>query len=375
MHHEHDTLGAVWLDMGDWKRPRYYKTAGSSLERRCVEEEYCAVRERVGVIDVSTLGKLDVKGRDAGRLLDKVYTNRFSDLRPGRVRYSVLCDEAGTVLDDGTVSRLAEHHWFITTTTGNLDFVQQWLEWWLAGTGWDVHITNITGGMASVNVAGPKARDTLRKLTTCELESKAFPYMACRQTEIAGVQAILLRIGFVGETGWEIHVPADSGTHVWRSLLEAGAEFGIRPFGVETQRVLRLEKRHVIVGVDTDALTNPFDAGMAWVAKLDKEDFIGRAALRRIEAQPLQQRLVGFVMDRGLLPEDGAPVLVDGRIAGRVTSARYSPVNGKAVGLAWVPAAVASEGAGIDVRVKGQLVKARVTEQAFYDPEGARLRM
>jgi sarcosine oxidase subunit alpha len=375
MHHEHDTLGAVWLDMGDWKRPRYYKTAASHLERQCVEEEYRAVRERVGVIDVSTLGKLDVKGRDAGRLLDKVYTNRFSDLRPGRVRYSVLCDEAGTMLDDGTVSRLAEHHWFITTTTGNLDFVQQWLEWWLAGTGWDVHITNITGGMASVNVAGPKARDTLRKLTTCELESTAFPYMACRQAEIAGVQAILLRIGFVGETGWEIHVPADSGTHVWRSLLEVGAEFGIRPFGVETQRVLRLEKRHVIVGVDTDALTNPFDAGMAWVAKLDKEDFIGRAALRRIEAQPLQQRLVGFVMDRGLLPEDGAPVLVDGRIAGRVTSARYSPVNGKAVGLAWVPAAVATEGSEIDVRVNGSLVKARVTEQAFYDPEGARLRM
>src|SRR2546427_8397846 len=156
--------------LGDWKRPRMYTS---------VEEEYRAVRERAGLIDVSTLGKLDVKGPDIGKLLDKVYTNRFSDLRSGRVRYSVLCDEAGTMLDDGTISRLAQDHWFITTTTGNLDFVQQWLEWWLVGTGWQVYITNVTGGLASVNLAGPKARDVLRKLTECDLETKAFPYMGC----------------------------------------------------------------------------------------------------------------------------------------------------------------------------------------------------
>ncbi len=375
MHYEQEALGAVWLDMGEWKRPRYFKTASCSNEKTCVEEEYKAVRERAGLIDVSTLGKLDVKGRDTGKLLDKVYTSRFSDQRAGFVRYSVLCDEAGIMLDDGTISRLADDRWFITTTTGNLDFVQQWLEWWLVGSGWDVHVTNVTGGMASVNLAGPKARDVLRKVTDCDLDTKAFPYMRCRQAQVAGASAILMRIGFVGETGWEIHVPAESGAGLWDALLAAGAEFGIRPFGVEAQRLLRLEKRHVIVGVDTDALTNPYEAGMAWVAKLDKPDFIGKAALQRLEKQDQRQSLVGFVMLEDSLPDDGAAVLVDGKLAGRVTSARYSPLHRKPIGLAWAPIAAAREGAEIGIRVEGRLARARVTQQAFYDPEGARLRM
>ncbi len=163
MHYAHEESGAVWMDMGEWKRPRYYKTLSLDVERACVEEEYRAVRERAGLIDVSTLGKLDLKGQDAGKLLDKVYTNRFSDLKPGRVRYSVLCDEAGIMLDDGTISRLAENHYFITTTTGNLDFVQQWLEWWSVGTGWDVHITNLTGGRAAVNLASPRRATCFRR--------------------------------------------------------------------------------------------------------------------------------------------------------------------------------------------------------------------
>ena len=316
-----------------------------------------------------------MKGRDAGKLLDKVYTNRFSDLKPGRVRYSVLCDEAGIMLDDGTISRLAEDHYFITTTTGNLDFVQQWLEWWLVGTGWDVHITNVTGGRAAVNLAGPQARDVLKTLTACDLSSKAFPYMACREAEVAGAPALLLRIGFVGETGWEIHFPAEYGEYLWARLLEAGKAYDIRPFGVEAQRLLRLEKRHVIVGVDTDALSNPYEAGMAWVAKLDKPDFIGRNALsRQAEAAP-QQNLVGFVMNDDAVPQDGAAILVDGALAGRVTSARYSPKNGKAVGLAWVAAKSATEGTEIQIRVNGSTARARIVPEAFYDPAGERLRM
>ena len=375
MHYEHDAWGAVWMDMGEWKRPRYYETHKGSEGKACIEEEYRAVRERVGLIDVSTLGKLDVKGGETGKLLDKVYAGRLSDLRPGRVRYSVLCDEAGIMLDDGTVSRLADDHYFITTTTGNLEFVQQWLEWWLAGSGWDVHVTNVTGGLAAVNVAGPKARDVLAKLTDCDLATEAFPYMACQRVAVAGIEALLMRIGFVGETGWEIHVPAEYGAHLWKVLLEAGREFDIRPFGVEAQRLLRLEKRHVIIGVDTDALTNPFEAGMPWVVRLDKEDFIGRVALRRLATQKPNQNLVGFVMNGETLPEDGAAILANGKLAGRVTSARYSPVNRKSVGLAWVPPEFAREGAEVDVRVGGRLVRAYITRRAFYDPEGARLRM
>jgi len=316
-----------------------------------------------------------VKGRDACKLLDKVYTNRFSDLKPGRVRYSVLCDEAGIMLDDGTISRLAENHYFITTTTGNLDFVQQWLEWWLVGTGWDVHITNLTGGRGAVNLAGPKARDVLQSLTACDLSTKAFPYMACREAEVAEVPALLMRIGFVGETGWEIHFPADYGEHLWKKLLEAGKNFNIRPFGVEAQRLLRLEKRHVIVGVDTDALSSPYDAGMAWVAKLDKADFIGRNALSRLAEATPPQSLIGFIMNEDAIPKDGAAVLVDGALAGRVTSSRYSPHQGKAVGLAWVASASAGAGAEIEIRVNGGTARARIVPDAFYDPAGKRLRM
>jgi sarcosine oxidase, subunit alpha len=252
--------------------------------------------------------------------------------------------------------------------------VQQWLEWWLIGTGWDVHITNVTG-LAAVNLAGPQALSVLSKLTDCDLSSGAFPYMSCRQVEVAGVPVLLLRIGFVGETGWEMHFPGEWGEYLWKKLLEVGKEFDIRPFGVEAQRLLRLEKRHVIVGVDTDALTNPLEADMGWVAKMDKPDFIGKAALARLRLRGPQQKLVGFVMQGDTVPEDGAAILVHGKLAGRVTSARYSPVNDKAVGLAWVSAEAEKAGEEIRVRVNGRLEAARITSKAFYDPEGVRLRM
>jgi len=359
--------------MGEWKRPRYYRTGSCAVEKQCVEEEYRAVRERAGLIDVSTLGKLDVKGPTRASCSTSLHESLFGSAAGARA----LCGDvrrsgnpARRRHDFPAVGESLVHH----TTTGNLDFVQQWLEWWLVGSGWDVAVTNVTGGMAAVNLAGPKARDVLRKLTGCPLETEAFPYMACREAQVAGAPALLMRIGFVGETGWEIHAPAEAGSHLWSELMQAGEEFGIRAFGIEAQRLLRLEKRHVIIGVDTDALTNPYEAGMGWVAKLDKADFIGRAALRRLETEPPQNSLVGFTME-GALPEDGAAVLVDGKLAGRVTSARYSPVNGKAVGLAWVPASSAREGAEIAVRVEGRPAPARVSTRAFYDPEGARLRM
>jgi sarcosine oxidase subunit alpha len=226
-----------------------------------------------------------------------------------------------------------------------------------------------------VNLAGPQAREVLQSLTACDLRTKAFPYMACREADVAEVPALLMRIGFVGETGWEIHFPAECGEYLWNKLLGAGKTSGIRPFGIEAQRLLRLEKRHVIVGVDTDALSNPYESGMAWVAKLDKADFIGRNALSRLSEAAPQQNLVGFVMNEDALPQDGAAILVDGALAGRVTSARYSPKNGKAVGLAWVIAKSAAIGMEIQIRVNGSTARARIVEEAFYDPAGERLRM
>ncbi len=365
LHHRHIALGAEMMLLGSWKRPYAY-TAPS--------EEHRAVRERVGLIDVSTLGKLEVKGKDAAQLLDRVYTHTFSTLRVGRIRYGVMCDDSGVIIDDGTVSRLADDHFFLTTTTGNVEFVEQWLKWWTAGTGMCAHVTNVTGGLAAMNIAGPQARQVFSQLTDIDLSSEAFPYMACRHAEVTGVPALLLRIGFVGETGWEIHVPAECGEQVWDALMAAGEAFQIIPFGVGAQRILRLEKKHVIVGQDTDALSNPLEADMEWVVKFNKDDFIGKRGLQAVQERGQRQKLVGFALRDSGMAEGGQAVVMDGKPAGRVASAAFSPVAGKCVGLAWVPSEVASGVRPFQIRINGTLAQADIVDEAFYDPQGERLR-
>ena len=272
MDRNHGELGAPMVELGPWQRAYSY---GSP------QEECLAVRQRVGIIDVSTLGKLDVTGRDAPALLDKVYTHRFSNLRVGRIRYGLLCADNSTILDDGTVTRMADDRYFITTTTGNVDLIEEWFTWWQAGTGMCAHVTNVTSAYAAVNVAGPRARETLSKLTDVDLATSSFGCMRSPRGMVAGVPALLLRIGFVGETGWELHVPAEYGEYLWETIMDAGREFGIAPFGLEAQRILRLEKKHIIVGQDTDAVSNPLESDMEWVVRFDKEDFIGRGGLNR----------------------------------------------------------------------------------------------
>jgi sarcosine oxidase subunit alpha len=363
MHHRHVAAGAKQMDMGEWKRPQQYTSP---------PEEWKAVRERVGLIDVSTLGKIRLQGDDAARVLDKIYTHVFSSLTVGRSRYGVICGDDGIILDDGTVSRLGENDFYITTTTGNIEFVEKWLKWWIAGTGWCAHVTNVTSDFAAVNLAGPKARDLLKTLTTVDVSSSAFRYMQCAQGDVAGVPAILMRIGFVGETGWEIHYPACYGEYLWDVLLEAGAEFGISRFGVEAQRILRLEKKHVVVGQDTDALSTPFEADMEWVIRFDKEDFIGKSGLLAARSRGVQNRLVGFIADEPV--EDGSAVLDGHQPVGRVTSARVSPLHNRCIGLALVPSRLIAEKNYFDIQANGRLVRASVHILPFYDPEGVRLK-
>jgi sarcosine oxidase subunit alpha len=365
-HHHHVEAGAELMDMGAWKRPLRYTS---------VDEECRAVREAVGLIDVSTLGKLQVVGRDAATFLDWLHPNRFSDLAPGRVRYRIMCDDAGIVLDDGVVARLADERFLVTTATGTIEAIEQWLEWWLAGSGRCAHVANLTGALAAVNVAGPQSRELLAALTDIDLASAAFPYLGARSGRVAGVPSILLRIGFVGELGFEIHFPADYGEFMWSALLAAGAPLGIRAFGVEAQRVLRLEKGHVIVAQDTDALTTPFAAGLGALVRLDKADFIGRDALSAAHARVPAERLVGFEIP-GLAtpPGEGAAIVADGQPVGRVTSAKWSGWLGRVIGLAWVPTALARQDATFDVRMDGATARARVVLQPFYDPDGARVR-
>jgi sarcosine oxidase subunit alpha len=246
---------------------------------------------------------------------------------------------------------------------------------------WDAQVTNVTAGLAAVNVAGPKARDLLRKLTEIDLSTEAFPYMNGAEGMIAGVPCILLRIGFVGETGWEIHFPAEFGAYFWEKLLEAGKEFDVSPFGVEAQRILRLEKKHVIVSQDTDALSSPYEVDMGWVVKLEKPDFVGKAALQLLQKNPGERRLVGFIMDEENSPiaHDGDQVFssVDGKtsLIGVVTSSRFSPHVGKGIGLALVSVSNAKQDEKIAVRsADGGLHLAKVTFAPFYDPEGKRLK-
>jgi sarcosine oxidase subunit alpha len=366
MHDWHLQHGVTMMDAGNWKRPQVYSTP---------DEEYTAVRRRAGLIDVSTLGKIEMRGRDVVRFLEFIYPNRFENLKVGRVRYGVICDDAGILLDDGTIARLGEERFFLTTTTGNADAIDSWFRSWLAGRPHlDVQMTNVSGSYAAMNLAGPRSREILKKLTDADLSSTALPYLAAGQFPIAGVTAIVLRIGFVGELGYEIHVPSQYGVRVWEAIVAAGADFGLVPFGVEAQRLLRLEKKHLLPGVDSDALSNPLEADVPWIVKLDKEDFIGKRSLARAADRGPRNRLVGFRVPGETIPEPPALVLYDGKLGGRVTSCQFSPAAGCAVGLAWVPAVQSRNGDRIEIQVDGRLINAIVQDDPFYDPAGEKLK-
>jgi sarcosine oxidase subunit alpha len=367
IHGRHRALGATVKWAGDWRRAYDYgDPAGEAL----------AVNKAAGLIDVSTLGKLLVRGADAGAFLDRLYPNRFSDLKPGRIRYGVISSDAGRIVDDGTVCRLDDDTYYVTTTSSGAGAVEEWFSWWLADWKMDVRLTDLTQGMAAVNLAGPRAREIMSAVCDIDCSAEAFKYMDSKLGTIAGVNALVLRIGFVGEVGYEIHFPAAFGEHVWDALMAAGAEHGIKPFGLEPQRILRLQKMHILVGQDTDSESTPFAAAMPWIVKLDKEqDFIGKWALAHYSQQPPSTALVGFTLPNGNVPTEGAVVLGDdGSAAGQVTSSRHSPVLDRTIGMAWVPAALAHDGAKITISDEGQQLAAEIQTRPFYDPDGEVLR-
>src|SRR4029077_9561263 len=216
---------------------------------------------------------------DAVEFLERLYPNRYADLKPGRVRYGVLSTDAGGIMDDGAVARLDDERFYVTTTSTGADSVLGWFEWWNAVWQLDVEIVNLTGALAAVNVAGPQARELLAGVTSTDVSAQGFTYLDAREGRVAGVPCLMLRIGFVGELGYELHFPSPYGEYLWDTLVEYGADLGIRPVGLEPQRILRLEKMHILVGQDTDSESNVLEAGMPWIAKLDKDDFVGKWAL------------------------------------------------------------------------------------------------
>jgi sarcosine oxidase subunit alpha len=367
IHVRHRELGGNIKWAGDWRRPYDYGDP---------KAEALAVNKAAGLIDVSTLGKLLVQGPEAGEFLDRLYPNRFSNLKPGRIRYGVISSDAGRIVDDGTICRLDDDTFYVTTTSSGAGAVEEWFSWWLADWRMNVHLTDLTQGLSAVNLAGPRAREVMARVTELDCSNEAFAYLDAKRAPIAGVPCLMLRIGFVGEVGYEIHFPSAYGQHVWDALLEAGSEFGLRPFGLEPQRILRLQKMHIIVGQDTDSESTPFGAAMPWIVKLDKEqDFIGKWALEHYAEETPATSLVGFTMANGHVPTEGAVVVDEqGSPAGQVTSSRYSPVLGGVIGMAWVPSPLARDGASITISDEGVRFAAQVQTKPFYDPEGEVLR-
>jgi sarcosine oxidase, subunit alpha len=361
LHARHEQAGATMMWTGAWRRPFAYGDPAREVR---------AVHESLGVIDVSTLGKIVVEGPGAVELLERLYPNRFADLGQGRVRYGVLTGDAGRIMDDGTIARIANDVFYVTTTSTGSDSVCEWFEWWNAVWGYDAEIVNLTGALAALNLAGPRSREALRELTDDDVSNDGLRYLDAKEIRVAGVPCLALRIGFVGELGYELHCAASAAEHLWDALIAAGAV----PFGLEPQRVLRLEKAHIIVGQDTDSESNLLSAGMPWIVKDDKPDFVGKWALEHTRTRGVRERLVGFTMPQGSLPLEGAQVVREGRIAGRVTSARESELLGRVVGLAWVQPDQAADGTSIAVRVAGALLPATVTLAPFHDPGGALLR-
>ncbi len=367
VHGRHRELGGDVLWAGDWRRPYDYGDPRA---------ETMAVHDGAGLIDVSTLGKLIVRGPEADRFLNLLYPNRFDNLKPGRIRYGVLGDDAGRIADDGTICRLDELSYYVTTTSSGADAVEAWFAWWLAEWDLDVHLTDVSQGLSAFNLAGPSSRQILSGLTDLDCSNDSFGYLDGKRAHVAGVPCLLLRIGFVGELGYELHCPGALAEDLWDALIEAGEPHGIRPFGLEPQRVLRLQKMHILVGQDTDAESNPLEAAMPWIVKLDKdEDFIGRWALEHVQERGDENKLVGFTMANGAVPTEGAAVVGTGdRPVGRVTSSRFSPKLEKTIGMAWVPAALAEDGTEITLADKGRRLTAQVQTAPFYDPDQERLR-
>jgi sarcosine oxidase subunit alpha len=333
------------------------------------------VHHAVGLIDVSTLGKILVAGRDAAAFLDRVYPNRLSDLPVGRIRYGVLTGDAGRIMDDGVVARLDGETFYVTTTSTGADGVYQWFAWWNAVWLMDVRFVQLTGAVAAVNVAGPRARELMERVSSDDFSNDGLAYLHARPVRVAGVPCLALRIGFVGELGYELHVPSALAEHVWDTLLERGGDLEAAPFGLEPQRILRLEKGHPIVGHDTDSESNLHESAMPWLVNDDKEfEWVGKWATRQVAEGGLRWMLVGFESPTGAMPVEGGQVVVDGRPSGRVTSVRRSAELGKVIGLAIVPHRLAVDGGRFDVHVGGRPVEMRVHLSSFFDPAGERAR-
>jgi len=367
MHSSHLNASATFLNAGRWKRPHSYRDP---------QQEAQHVRTALGIIDISTLGKIEISGTDALNFLHFLLPGKYAKLAVGRTRYSVIVGEDGILFEDGTLSQIEPGVYYLSTTTSNQDAINAMFQWWLTVENFDVEVKNLTAVYAAVNVTGATSRKFLQPLVDIDLSNEVFPYMACRKAHISGIPVLMFRVGFTGELGYELHFPSEYGESLWDYLLEQGESYQLKPFGVETQRILRLEKGHLIPGIDTDALTNPYEAGVGFAIKEDKTDFVGKAFLQNFSERETEQFLVPYELHPGSpIPEDGMATFYQGKLIGRVTSSRLSPTLNRGIGLAWVKSEQSKPGTQFTIRCSnGQEVVATVLDHAAYDPQGTRLK-
>ena len=385
MHDWHLRHGAEWENVGRWLRPWYYPRPGETMQQ-AVRRECLAVRRGVGLLDASTLGKVDIQGPDAAEFLHRIYTGAFRRLGIRRCRYGLMLREDGTIFDDGVTARLGERHYLMHTTTGSAEAVFAWLELWRQ-TEWpqlNVHFVSVTDHWATAALAGPAARKVLAAAgTDIDLSAEAFPFMQVREGRVAGLPARVFRISFSGEISFEVNVPAQHGEHLWAALMAAGEPFGITPYGTETMHVLRAEKGYLIVGQDTDGSMTPDDMGLGWAVREGKPfGFLGDRSLALADhRRPDRLQLVGLAIQDGetVLPEGAQlveePTTGPAPMAGHVTSSYFSPILGRPIALAMLAGGRARAGETVHAPLAdGRIVAAKVVDPVFYDPQGERQR-
>ena len=380
MHDWHETNGAVWEPVGQWRRPYAYVRDGESTHD-AVMREVTNTRENLGLLDASTLGKLIVRGPDAGRFLDMMYTNMMSTLKPGKCRYGLMCNENGFLIDDGVVARLDEDTFLCHTTTGGAENIHGHMEEWLQTEWWDwkVHVVNATEHYAQIAVVGPNARKCLEKLGGMDLSREAMKFMEWTEGELGGFKVRVFRISFSGELSYEIAVEAGQGQALWDALHIAGHDLGVMPYGTECLHILRAEKGFIMIGDETDGTVIPQDLGLHWAISKKKDDYLGKRAQARSHMQdPTRWKLVGLETTDGSTLPDGAYALGEGEnengqkvVQGRVTSTYHSPTLDRGIAMGLVLNGPDRMGEVLSFPgTDGKTYEAKIVDPVFYDPEG-----
>lgn len=372
--------GADNEPVGQWRRPYAYVRDGETVHD-AVNREVKNTRDNLGLLDASTLGKLIVKGADAGKFLDMMYTNMMSNLAVGKCRYGLMCTENGFLSDDGVVARIDDETWLCHTTTGGAERIHAWMEDWLQCEWWDwnVYVANVTEQLAQIAVVGPNARKVLEKLGGMDVSKEALPFMQWRDGKIGDFDARAYRISFSGELSYEIAVPASQGRAFWDALLDAGEEFGVMPYGTECLHILRAEKGFIMIGDETDGTVIPQDLNLQWALSKKKTDYLGKRAHSRSHmADPNRWKLVGLeTLDGSVLP-DGAYAIAEGdnangqrNVQGRVTSTYYSANMDRGIAMGLVHNGPDRMGEVIEFnKVDGGTIKTKIVDQVFYDKDG-----